>query len=253
MPMDEYVVGFECDLSGVDDVAVQEAVQRFADHLRSDNEHNRPLQHLVDLLGRWSSRVTAAVAMDGEAGRYVATLERGAVRHDSRDRARFAKLREAGIVVVNPQADIAGDPILEGRTRQKLAAIDEAARARDAERLLRALAHPSNARGAKDAADIRRRIYTVLTLVGGPAAEQALIDALAREDNEVIDPVLDSFVRLPSLLRRLPDVLLTAWREKRELVARRILRLAEDLELSPVWLAEAPADLAAELRRKRPA
>ncbi|MGE5184394.1 MAG: hypothetical protein ACM31C_20130 [Acidobacteriota bacterium] len=255
MPVEEYVVGFECELSRVPDVAVQEAVERFAEHLRHDNEHNRAMEHLVDLLGTWAGSASAAAAMDGEAGAYVRVLEEGRLRtlrlDDAGVRARFARLREGGIRVINPAAAISpdDDPMIAGRPRQRLAAID-AARKPDLPRLLRALAHPANARGAKDAAELRRRIYTKLTMIGGSAAEDALIGALATEDNEVIDPVISCFVRQPTLLARLPDVLAAAWRDKRELVARRVLELAGDLEWTPGWRAHAPRDLVAEIDRR---
>jgi hypothetical protein len=249
MPAVDYVIGFECDLSQVEDVEVQEAVQRFAAHLREDNEHNRPLEHLVDLLGRWANQVTAAAAIEGESGRYLVTLDGGKVQRGSVD-ARFDRLRKAGIVVTNPQAEVGGeDPMSAGRPRQRLEAIDSA-KAGDRERLLRALAHPANARGTKDAAEIRRRIFTVLTRVGGAGAEAALLEALRREDNEVIGPVIDCFVRLPSLMRELPDVLANAWREKQELVVVRLMSLVPDMELSADWLARAPADLVAKVRSR---
>jgi hypothetical protein len=249
MPLIEYVVGLDCDLSNVNDTAVEEAVESFASHLRDDNEHERPLQHLVDLLGPAAPAVRAVVAIEGESGPYVLALQDGKIQRASG--ARFQALRDAGIVVRNPRAELhAKDPLLEGRPRQKLEAIDAAKRG-DAPRLLRALAHPSNARGASGAAEIRRRIFTVLTRIGGVEAEQALIDALSREDNDVIDPVIDCFVRLPELMRRLPDVLLAAWQAKQALVARRLLRLATDLELSDEWLARVPSDLAAAVRQRR--
>lgn len=254
MPVTEYVVGFECDLTRVPDVGAQEAVERFAEHLRDDNEHDRPLEHLVDLLGRWASEAVARVAIEGEAGAFVGVLERGVVRRRSRDagdRAQYEALRAGGIRVINPAAALVpgDDPMIAGRPRQRLAAID-AARKPDLDRLLRALAHPIHARGAKDAAEIRRRIYTKLTLIGGAAAEDTLIEGLAREDNEVIQPVLACFVRLPRLLARLPDVLAQAWRDKRELVVTRVLELAADLEPTAAWRASAPPDLVREIDRR---
>lgn len=249
--MVEYVVGFDCDISNVTDVAVQESVQRFADQLRQDNEHGRAMQHLVDLLGTWAPKVEATIAVEGEAGKYVVMLRDGVVRTAPGGTV-FSAVRKIGIRVINPQAELAtdADPLVTGRLRQKLNAID-ATRAPDMPRLVRALAHQNNARGAKDATEIRKRIYTRLTVFGGADANAALIGALASEDNEVIDPVIDYFVRQRSLLRQLPDVLLEAWEGKRELVVRRLLRLARELEYSDEWLARAPSGLRVQIGRPR--
>ena len=58
---------------------------------------------------------------------------------------------------------------------------------------------------------------------GGAASAVGRSDAVA---TNVIDPVITYYVRNASLLRRLPDVLLDAHRERRELVVIRILKLA---------------------------
>lgn len=249
MPQTEYVLGFECDLTNVTDVAIQEAVEKFADELRHDNEHNRPLEHLRHLLGPWATKVVASVAMDGESSRYVSTLENGTITSEP-SKPRFTKLRGIGIRVHNPHAkvDASIDPLVTGRTRQKLAAIEAVGRG-EVTRLVQALAHPANARGTPDANDIRGRIYTRLTVFGGPEATAALIAGLASEDNGVVRP--EYLVRLKSLRKELPDVLLAAWLGKRELVYRRILSIAGDLEYTDEWLAKAPDDLRVQIGRPR--
>jgi hypothetical protein len=68
MPAVEYVVGFECDLSNVTDVAVQEAVHALAQNLEHDNEHDRPLEHLDELFRSANRLSIAAAAIDGEHG-----------------------------------------------------------------------------------------------------------------------------------------------------------------------------------------
>ena len=241
MPAVEHVIGLEVDLTNVTDVAVQEAIEAFASHLRSDNEHNRVMDHLVSLLGPWADRVTATAMMDGEHGKYALRLIDGRIVPGNYTCGR-------DIVVINPHAAVAGDPLTAGRPRQKLEAID---RSVPVDRLLRALAHPSNARGEKGASEVREKIFSELTCRKGVAVEDALIRALATEDNDVIDPVITTFVRNASLLRRLPDALLDAYLERRELVVSRILKLADDLELSADWLAKAPPQLRDELARRR--
>jgi hypothetical protein len=249
VPAVEYVLGLECDLTAVEDVAAQELVFAFAEHLHADNEHNRPLEHLVELLGASAAHVTAAAAIDGEYGKYLATLvngQLGRLEISTRDaRARYSKLRKAGIKVVCPQADVAGDPLFDGRLRHKLAAIASATRD-DLPRLLRALAQPKND------ATVREQIYSKLTMFRGDAADDALVGALIGDEDAAIKSVIPRFVRRASLLARLPDVLARAWSDRDQRTVARVLELVTDMNLQPDWLAAAPADLRAEIERRLP-
>jgi hypothetical protein len=145
------------------------AVHAFARQLQNDNEHNRPLAHLVDLLGGSAALATATAAIDGEYGRYLVSLSAGRVAQipleNADARARYERLRTGGIRVINPHAEVQGDPLFAGRVRQTLEAV-ERADSNDIARLLRALAtYPID-----DMIPLRERIYARLTTFGGAAA-----------------------------------------------------------------------------------
>jgi hypothetical protein len=249
MPATQYVVGLECDLSVITDVAVQEAVFDFAAHLGNDNEHGRALEHLSDLLGSWATTATATAAISGEYGNYIATLAAGRVAQiqltERGARARFDRLRRGGIKIVCPHATAAGDPLLSGRTRHKLAAISAATRD-DVPKLVRALA------SAGGNVAVIAAIYSRLTALGGPAADDALLDGLLHADDASFAPVIVLLVRRAPLLARLPDALARAWIDGDRRTIDRLDQLIADMSFSPEWLAAAPPGLAAEIERRLP-